>query len=516
MAKRSGIKVEEFGFGLPPRIWGKKKGETIYSINAIPFGGFVRMLGESSVDKSMLKKKNSFAAQSMRNRVKVIVAGVFMNFLLAWVLLTFGFSVGMQPLLVPDDVFPSVSSGIIELDEGVKIKNVEDGGLFDKTGFKNDDVIFSFNGNQLDSFAAQKMIELPVGKFEVMRDGKILSYEISEKDANEALNAGGFGLETYDFVSFPRVKIYDLDISSDYYIAGLRSGDVILSVNGNQIFSVVDYENYVRGEDVLEYVVYRNGVREDVIVELKPSRKVIISDVIPESVAQKAGFKSGDIILSVSGKMIRDSEELIRMVEEQSGKKLSYLVDRNGAMMNFEIMPDEGKIGVMLSELMKYGGGGNEMSLYNADVVSTVLNIKDVKYPWYEAIYKSFGEGVRLSKLTGEMFVSFVGGFFSGNGVPESVAGPVGIAQMTHSFVEEGVIPVIRFVAILSLSLAVINILPFPALDGGRLLFILIELIIGRRVNEKWESLIHMFGYALILLLIVAVTYNDIVKLVTG
>ena len=95
----------------------------------------------------------------------------------------------------------------------------------------------------------------------------------------------------------------------------------------------------------------------------------------------------------------------------------------------------------------------------------------------------------------------------------DSVAGPVGIAQMTHTFVQEGFIPLIRFVAILSLSLAVINILPFPALDGGRLLFLIIEMITGRRVNQKWEAYVHAFGYLLILLLLLVVTYSDILRL---
>ena len=92
MAKKSGIKVEEFGFGLPPRVLGKKKGETIYSINAVPFGGFVRMYGEDSKNSKYLKSKRSFAAKPLRSRILVVTAGVIMNFLLAWFLLFIGLS----------------------------------------------------------------------------------------------------------------------------------------------------------------------------------------------------------------------------------------------------------------------------------------------------------------------------------------------------------------------------------------------------------------------------------------
>src|SRR3972149_3665862 len=82
MAKRAGIGVEEFGFGLPPRIWGKKIGETIYSLNWLPFGGFVKLVGEDSTDKRR-EDKNSFYAKSITQRLVVVVAGVFMNFVLA-------------------------------------------------------------------------------------------------------------------------------------------------------------------------------------------------------------------------------------------------------------------------------------------------------------------------------------------------------------------------------------------------------------------------------------------------
>src|SRR3989344_884285 len=82
MAKRSGIGVEEFGFGLPPRAWGKKIGETIYSINWLPFGGFVKLVGEDSTDKRR-EDKNSFYVKPIGQRASVVVAGVFMNFLLA-------------------------------------------------------------------------------------------------------------------------------------------------------------------------------------------------------------------------------------------------------------------------------------------------------------------------------------------------------------------------------------------------------------------------------------------------
>ena len=85
MAKKFGIKVEEFGFGIPPKLWGKKIGETLYSLNLIPFGGFVKLLGEDENDKKVINKRD-FRAKTVTQRIIVVVAGVTMNLILAWIL----------------------------------------------------------------------------------------------------------------------------------------------------------------------------------------------------------------------------------------------------------------------------------------------------------------------------------------------------------------------------------------------------------------------------------------------
>jgi regulator of sigma E protease len=511
MAKRAGIKVEEFGLGLPPRIWGKKKGDTLYSINWIPFGGFVRMLGEDATDPSMMKKKRSFIAQPMRARVKVIIAGVVMNFLLAWLLLSIGFTVGMEPLLAPGDVLNAVDTGLIELEQGAKIKSIEQGSFAEQMGFKAEDILYSINGEVVNDYDIAEMFEDPSGAYKVVRDGEILSYEVLPEQVAELPEEFEIGLGFYDFGLFPRVRVFDLDTNSKAYRAGMREGDYILQINEQQIYSVIEFEQAVRGISMLEYEVYRDGMQEVVIVEFDQIRKVIISEVIPETPADEVGLKDGDVIISVNGIEVKDSLELIGYVEEHTDEKLAYLIERQGDQYFYEIKPEEGRIGVYLSELMDYGAE-QEMSVYNASLLSSVVAINDQKYPWYVSIYKSFGEGFRLAKLTGAMFLSVVADIVRGGEVPDTVAGPVGIAHLTHIFVQEGFISVLRFVAILSLSLAVINILPFPALDGGRLLFIIIEFIIGRRVNQKWEAYIHALGYILILMLILAITYSDIMK----
>jgi regulator of sigma E protease len=109
----------------------------------------------------------------------------------------------------------------------------------------------------------------------------------------------------------------------------------------------------------------------------------------------------------------------------------------------------------------------------------------------------------------GNVVVSLVAKFT----VPAGVTGPVGIAKMTSYFAKQGFMALVQFTALLSISLGVINIMPFPALDGGRFLFIIYELISRRKANAKWETIIHSIGFALLMLMILAITWNDIVNL---
>ncbi len=513
MAKMAGIKVLEFGFGLPPRIWGKKKGETLYSINAIPFGGFVRMFGEDEAQlKGKKDKERSFAHQSMRKRTKVLVAGVLMNFLLAWFLISIGFSFGMEPLITPDGFLSAVNSGVIQLTEGVRVKSIDEGSLADSTGLMANDVIYKIDNQDVNSDLLANFLINPFKQFKVLRSGEVLTYEITRDPKIEVSGEDIFGVTFYDYVPMPRVKIYDLDLGSPFYKVGLRNGDIILSVNGKQMFSVPDYENLLRDFDQFTFEVYRNGEKKNFLIELPPSEEIIISRVLPDTPAQRAGLREGDIIISVNGTNFYDPEKLINFTKDLGNKKAAYVISRNGERIFCQIELENGRIGALLSELVDYREG-QKISVYNTDLLSSIDSVKDEKYPVYKAIPKAFTETFRLSYLTAVMVKDFVGDIFVTGEVPQSVSGPVGIAQMVHFSWQEGFMQLLRLVAILSLSLAVVNILPFPALDGGRLLFVFVELILGYKINQKWESVIHVIGYGLILLLILAVTYSDLMRL---
>lgn len=157
VAKKFNIKVLEFGFGIPPRAWGKKIGETLVSINWLPFGGFVRLLGEDEVDQKILDNKHSFAYQKVYKRIAVVIAGVAMNLVLAWILFTF--VLGFQNFKTQIElVYPHQFIGVHQTNtQQIFVSVVSKDSPADKVGLKPGDKIQAFNGQNLES--SQKLID---------------------------------------------------------------------------------------------------------------------------------------------------------------------------------------------------------------------------------------------------------------------------------------------------------------------------------------------------------------------
>lgn len=498
-ARRAGVKVEEFGFGLPPRIWGKKKGETLYSINWIPFGGFVKLFGEDAHDPKILKNKRSFASKSPWVRMKIIVAGVVMNLLLAFVLLTAGFTFGIQPLIVDSDgVLQGIREDVIHLETGVVVKSVEDDSPAFLNGLREGDRILSVNGAEIDSVNS----EIEGGAAEVLRDGQLRKINIPNMD----------NVVFYDLLPLPRLRIANVKENSASADAGLKSGDTIKSINGFEIFYNEDYRDVINATSVYEYEVLRGTEIFVTTVNVPTGTQVIASNVLADSPAENGGMLDGDLILSVNGQRVSDPMGFIEITSANAGKELQYEIARDGGeIVNLNITPSEdGTIGIILGEFYPYNN--NELSLYSDVQVNSVLKIDNVRYPIWQAPIKAIEDIGRISLLTVDMLGNVVGSLVTSFSVPDGVAGPVGIAQLTFDFVQEGLLSLVRFTALLSLSLAVLNIFPFPALDGGRALFIIIEVVRGKRLSPRVEAMIHAIGFLLLMLLIFVITYNDILR----
>lgn len=337
VAKRAGMRVEEFGFGFPPRLFGIKRGETTYSINWIPLGGFVKISGE---DGEATDDPRSFVNKSALQRFLVLIAGVSMNVVLAWVLISIGLGLGLPTML---------------------------------------------------------------------REGESLSKSATVRNA--------------------QVSVIDTSADSPAAQSGIRAGDGIIKVNGEPIDSI---------------------------------------------------------------------EELQTKTSENAGKETVYEFKRGSATFNKTLIPrtnppqGEGALGIALAEVAR------------------------VSYPWYEAPFRGLAATFMLIWATLSAFGQVIGQWISGSGVSGSLSGPVGIAVLTRDVAQLGFIYLLQFTALLSINLAIINAVPFPALDGGRVLFLLIEKLRGKKMPVKAEAFANTIGFSLLLLLMALVTVKDVSRYSQG
>ncbi len=322
-ARLIGVKVEEFGFGLPPRAIGKKFHGILYSLNWLPIGGFVRLAGEDEEDEKIkgIKAKEYFFARSKKERAAILLAGVFMNFLLAVGITTFLLTQGVQ----------------------------------------------------------------------------------------------------------------------------------------------------------------------------ETSGRVHIEQVQANSPAQKAGLKANDIVEG-----FKTPQDLITFAKTHAGKPATFTILRDNKNIQITLTPrttypsGDGPVGIVISDL--------ETRVYpisQAPLVATKINIERAR-DMFVAIWDLLVRMVHLKP------------------VGQDVAGPIGIAVVTGQVFKFGWKAVLELVSMISLDLAVLNVLPIPAMDGGRLAFVFLEKIIGKRVKPAFEQSIHQIGMIVLFILIILISINDIMRLSRG
>lgn len=254
---------------------------------------------------------------------------------------------------------------------------------------------------------------------------------------------------------------------------------------------------------VLISIVFMIGAPQAVEeAENVSATKIQISDILPETPAQLAGLQIGDEIVKNQknpvGEAVKLSnvEDVQNYIKNNAGKELDLAIIRGDQTLSIKITP----------RISAPEGQG----LLGVNLAQTAI----IKY----SVPKALWEGL---KTTGNLILAILvalGGIikslFMGNGVGADVAGPVGIAVLTKQVTGLGLVYILQFAALLSINLGIINILPIPALDGGRILFVLIEKIKGKPVSQKIEQAFHSIGFLLLILLLVLVTFKDVMKFV--
>lgn len=387
-AKSVGIKVYEFAIGMGPTLFKREKNGTIYSIRAVPIGGFVQMEGE----EEDVRTSTSYGTKSVWQRFKVIAAGPLMNYALALALfIIIAFSFGVY-------------------------------------------------GNRIDYIA---------------------------ENSNE-------------------------------YKAGMRTGDKIISVNGEKayiwediFYEIINPDNtyytveYERDGKIRQAKINNNyrkvvGIATD-IVDGKATTTVSPSEVT--SPAYKAGIKDGDKVVSVNDIPVGTWEELTSQVENTpDGTPVKITVDRSGELIDFNIEPQT-QISVKFNTQLEK----SFVTAISSSAYKTVYYI--------ELMFKT------ISRLV------------TGKLGSDALGGPVMVISMVGEAAESGVLSLLNLAAFISINLGFMNLLPIPALDGSKLVFLIVEAVRGKAIPIEKEGYIHFIGFVVLIGFMIFITYKDILRL---
>ncbi|MEI6352598.1 MAG: site-2 protease family protein [Candidatus Nomurabacteria bacterium] len=364
-AKISGVKVDEFAFGFPPKIYSVKKGETNYVFNALPLGGYVKIFGENGEDKDKKVKKDerSFFNKKPLTKIFILSAGVLMNLILAYILVTASFYIGTT----------------FQID-----KNTQE--------YKK----FSDEGRIRNEFA-------------------VINYIANNSPAKRAGLKPGLKIE----------YIYINEESSNGTVYSKRSLD--LNKEGDQI-----------SQDIFDSINTGNADSITIVYDIKN--------------------------------------------EKTSSTTLAGIYGIDGDYKNK-------KTGISITKFAT-------ITLPISDTF--ILGFQNTNQIIKETV---LGFGILFKDL------------FKHGQVSKDVSGPVGIFNMISQASQFGISYIFLFAAILSVSLAIFNILPFPALDGGRILFVIIESITKKKISEKWQTILNGIGFVILILLMIIVSFRDIMSL---
>jgi len=229
------------------------------------------------------------------------------------------------------------------------------------------------------------------------------------------------------------------------------------------------------------------------------SGQVTVEEVAPDSPAEMAGIQAGDTIISVEGHEIKNGGDISRYIQLNLGTEINLTVEHADATTETVELtprwrPPEGE-----------GAVGIGYTTENAVIVSE-------SYPPWEAV--PIGARSCIESLV--LYKNGIFGMIMGT-IPFKPAGPVGIVQVAGEVAHSGISPVLELTAFISIAIAITQLIPFPALDGGRILFVLLEWIRrGKRVSAKTEGIVHSIGFMILLALLVLITYQDIFRWISG
>lgn len=512
-AKRCGIRVEKFSIGFGPRLIGFRRGETDYCISALPFGGFVKMAGESPDEQK--GEAGEFASAPVGHRIFVAIAGPAMNFILGVLLFSFVYLIGLDR-----GTMWLMEMLVGRSDRMAQIGLVADDSPAKKGGIEPGDTIVSINGRKIKNWQDFNTTILTHPDEEltvvVSRDGQLKTLYVTPKSLDRR------GIGQIRVSARQSVVIESVTEDSPAAQAGLQARDLIDSINGRKIYHVPEFGSviwepaYPFGSAHRRFYDEINaGPKDNISLGIRrgiesltvnfPINWVISAVVAAGSEAEKAGIQSGDEVISINGEAIKNFElypKLYDLTTANPGQPVEIGLVRNGEQLTAMLIP-------ALSD------DTNQLNLkgmhWQLSLSGLALAVPAVPIPQYNVV-TAVGEGVHTNWLILEMVAKVLKRLVTREVKTKYLTGPIGIVDTTRRVVEFGFRSLLFFVGFISVNLAIVNLLPIPIADGGQILFFTLEKLRGRPLSIRKQMIIQQVSIVLLAGLFLYITFYDLVR----
>ena len=500
VAKWLGVKVERFSLGFGPALLSRSVGETEYRISALPLGGYVKMLGELPGETlAESERARAFNYRPPWQRIVISLAGPAMNVVLPIFLIAALLTIGV----------PAATS---------RIGSVLPETPAERAGLSPGDRIVEIDGREVREWSeltsSLRENSDPRVFLVIERAGEMRSVEVvREQDESGVL--GPLGIQQ----AAPAAMAAVPDLDSLAARAGLETGDLVRSVDGAEINDLEALRSALAqtaGTAELEVERRIDGAAQTLKLSLRGAgtdRSLAalglhpldfqVREVTPASPAKRAGLREGDVFLHVDGVAVRDRGQLVALVRESAGRTLALEVLRDGSRLSLDLAPERAPVldGEELKSVYALGislgppivGGEmlrrverNPLRALWVGVVQTVRTVRMILFGLAEMVSGSVGMG--------------------------QIAGPIGIGEIAAQTFESSWIQYLSFMSVISVNLAILNLLPVPVLDGGAILLSGLEWIRGGPLPERLRDLAQTVGLSFILLLMGFAFWNDIAR----